>query len=148
MMPAVFVDRDGTLIEQKDGSYISSVDEVKFKNQSIYPMLNWFQREGFLIIIVTNQAGINKGLVTWEQVDRVNKHVVMELSKHRIKVTDVYTCPHRIEENCDCRKPQPGLILKASKEHKIDLASSIIIGDRDMDVEAGFRAGLKRAIKI
>ena len=148
MIPAVFVDRDGTLIEQKDGSYISSANEVKFKNQNIYPILNWFQKEGFLIIIVTNQAGINMGLVTWEEVDRVNKHVVMELSKHKIKVAGVYTCPHRIEENCNCRKPQPGLILKASKEHKIDLANSIIIGDRDMDVEAGFRAGLKRAIKI
>ena len=148
MIPAVFVDRDGTLIEQKDGSYISSLDAVRFKNQSLYPILNWFQKEGFLIIIVTNQAGINKGLVTWEQVERVNNHVVMELSKHGIKVTDVYTCPHRIEENCNCRKPQPGLLLKASKEHKIDLANSIIIGDRDMDVEAGFRAGLKRAIKI
>ncbi|MBM3898198.1 MAG: HAD-IIIA family hydrolase [Thaumarchaeota archaeon] len=148
MIPAVFVDRDGTLVEQKDGSYISSINEVKFINQNVYPLLSWFQKEGFLIIIVTNQAGINKGLVTWEQVRRVNDYVVRELDKHKVKVTDVYTCPHRIEENCNCRKPQPGLILRASREHRIDLANSVIIGDRDMDVEAGFRAGVKRAIKI
>jgi D-glycero-D-manno-heptose 1,7-bisphosphate phosphatase len=148
MIPAVFVDRDGTLVEQKDGSYISSINEVKLINQDVYPLLNWFQKEGFLIIIVTNQAGINKGLVTWEQVDRVNEYVVRELGKHKIKVTGVYTCPHRIEEDCNCRKPKPGLILRAGREHKINLANSVIIGDRDMDVEAGFRAGLKRAIKI
>jgi len=148
MIPAVFVDRDGTLVEQKDGSYISSINEVKFINQNVYPLLSWFQKEGFLIIIVTNQAGINKGLVTWEQVRRVNDYVVRELDKHKVKVTDVFSCPHRIEENCNCRKPQPGLILRASREHRIDLANSVIIGDRDMDVEAGFRAGVKRAIKI
>ncbi len=148
MTPAVFIDRDGTLVEQKDGSYISSISEVRFKNKNIYPLLTELQDHGFLLVIVTNQAGINKGLVTWAQVKKINAYIVRELKKHGIHVTAVYVCPHRIEEGCSCRKPQPGLILQASKEHDIDLGSSIIIGDRDMDVEAGFRAGLRKAIRL
>ena len=148
MTPAVFLDRDGTLVVQKDGSYIKSVSEVVFKNQHIYPMLAWFQHEGYLLIVVTNQAGINKGVVTWDEVKTVNEHIVKTLSKHKIKIADVYVCPHRIEEKCRCRKPEPGLIIRASKDHKIDLANSVIVGDRDMDIDAGFRAGLKRAIRV
>lgn len=146
--PAVFIDRDGTLVEQKDGSYISSLKEIRFKNQHLYPLLIQLQKNGFLLLIVTNQAGINKGLITWDQVERVNSYIVNSLKKHGIIITDVYVCPHKIEENCACRKPQPGLILQASKEHRVSLKDSIIIGDRDMDVDAGLRAGLRKAIRV
>ena len=93
--PAGFIDLDGTLVEQKDGSYIFSVKEVKFKNKRLYPLLSQFQEEGYLLIIVTNQAGINKGLVTWDQVRRVNSYIINTLKKHGITITYVYVC--RIE---------------------------------------------------
>ena len=97
---------------------------------------------------MTNQAGINKGITTWEQVNLINEHIRTYLENKGMKILDIYVCPHRIEESCQCRKPQPGLLLKASKEHDINLAESIIVGDQDMDIEAGKNAGLKKVIKI
>jgi len=88
-------------------------------NTSIYPLLTELQSQGVILLMVTNQAGINKGIVTWAQVTKINRYIVRELRKHGIHVAAVYVCPHRIEEHCRCRKPQPGLILQASKEHDI-----------------------------
>ena len=106
------------------------------------------QNEGYLVIIVTNQAGINKGILSNELVDEINQHIIRLLKKQGIDVSAVYVCPHKPEEQCKCRKPQPGLLLKAAKEHDIDLENSIIIGDTDKDTEAGLNAGLKKVIKI
>mgnify|MGYP001196087596 CR=1 FL=1 len=143
----LFLDRDGTVVVQKDGSYLANVEEVSFKNDNIEFILN-LNDEKLPVIIVTNQAGINKGITTWEQVNLINEHIRTYLENKGMKILDIYVCPHRIEESCQCRKPQPGLLLKASKEHDINLAESIIVGDQDMDIEAGKNAGLKKVIKI
>lgn len=144
---AVFLDRDGTIVRQIDGSYLSSINQIKLI-ETIYPVITLLQNEGYIIIIVTNQAGINKGIVTSEQVDKINQHIINSLKKYNIEITDVYVCPHKIEEHCNCRKPEPGLLLQAAKEHNIDLENSIIIGDHEKDLEAGRRAGIKKVIKI
>ncbi len=145
--PALFIDRDGTIIKQIDGHYISSIEQIELI-ENIFPAILMLQNEGYLVIIVTNQAGINKGILSNEQVDEINQHIIQLLKKQGINISAVYVCPHKPEEQCKCRKPQPGLLLKAAKEHNIDLENSIIIGDTDKDTEAGLNAGLKKVIKI
>ena len=145
--PALFIDRDGTIIKQIDGHYISSIEQIELI-ENIFPAILMLQNEGYLIIIVTNQAGINKGILSNEQVDEINQHIIQLLKKQGINISAVYVCPHKPEEQCKCRKPQPGLLLKAAKEYNIDLENSIIIGDTDKDTEAGLNAGLKKVIKI
>ena len=145
--PAIFIDRDGTIIKQIDGHYISSIEHIELI-ENIFPAILMLQNEGYLVIIVTNQAGINKGILSNELVDEINQHIIRLLKKQGIDVSAVYVCPHKPEEQCKCRKPQPGLLLKAAKEHNIDLENSIIIGDTDKDTEAGLNAGLKKVIKI
>ena len=145
--PALFIDRDGTIIKQIDGHYISSIEQIELI-ENIFPAILMLQNEGYLVIIVTNQAGINKGILSNEQVDEINQHIIQLLKKQGIEISAVYVCPHKPEEQCKCRKPQPGLLFKAAKEHNIDLENSIIIGDTDKDTEAGLNAGLKKVIKI
>ena len=145
--PALFIDRDGTIIKQIDGYYISSIEQIELI-ENIFPAILMLQNEGYLIIIVTNQAGINKGILSNEQVDEINQHIIQLLKKQGINISAVYVCPHKPEEQCKCRKPQPGLLLKAAKEYNIDLENSIMIGDTDKDTEAGLNAGLKKVIKI
>ena len=145
--PALFIDRDGTIIKQIDGYYISSIEQIELI-ENIFPAILMLQNEGYLIIIVTNQAGINKGILSNEQVDEINQHIIQLLKKQGIDISAVYVCPHKPEEQCKCRKPQPGLLLKAAKEYNIDLENSIMIGDTDIDTEAGLNAGLKKVIKI
>ena len=145
--PALFIDRDGTIIKQIDGHYISSIEQIELI-ENIFPAILMLQNEGYLVIIVTNQAGINKGILSNELVDEINQHIIRLLKKQGIDVSALYVCPHKPEEQCKCRKPQPGLLLKAAKEHNIDLENSIIIGDTDKDTEAGLNAGLKKVIKI
>ena len=130
--PALFIDRDGTIIKQIDGHYISSIEQIELI-ENIFPAILMLQNEGYLVIIVTNQAGINKGILSNEQVDEINQHIIQLLKKQGINISAVYVCPHKPEEQCKCRKPQPGLLLKAAKEHNIDLENSIIIGDTDKD---------------
>ena len=145
--PALFIDRDGTIIKQIDGHYISSIEQIELI-ENIFPAILMLQNEGYLVIIVTNQAGINKGILSNEQVDEINQHIIQLLKKQGIDISAVYVCPHKPEEQCKCRKPQPGLLLKAAKEYNIDLENSIMIGDTDKDTEAGLNAGLKKVIKI
>ena len=145
--PALFIDRDGTIIKQIDGHYISSIEQIELI-ENIFPAILMLQNEGYLLIIVTNQAGINKGILSNEQVDEINQHIIQLLKKQGIDISAVYVCPHKPEEQCKCRKPQPGLLLKAAKEYNIDLENSIMIGDTDKDTEAGLNAGLKKVIKI
>ena len=145
--PALFIDRDGTIIKQIDGYYISSIEQIELI-ENIFPAILMLQNEGYLIIIVTNQAGINKGILSNEQVDEINQHIIQLLKKQGIDISAVYVCPHKPEEQCKCRKPQPGILLKAAKEYNIDLDNRIIIGDTDKDTEAGLNAGLKKVIKI
>ena len=146
-VPALFIDRDGTIIKQIDGEYISSINQIELI-ETIFPAILMLQNEGYLIIMVTNQAGINKGILSKEQVDEINQHIIQSLKRQGIEVSAVYVCPHRTDEKCKCRKPEPGLLLKAAEEHIIDLGNSVIIGDSDKDTEAGLKAGLKKVIKI
>ena len=99
--PALFIDRDGTIIKQIDGHYISSIEQIELI-ENIFPAILMLQNEGYLVIIVTNQAGINKGILSNEQVEEINQHIIQLLKKQGIEISAVYVCQHKPEEQCKC----------------------------------------------
>lgn len=133
MYSAVFLDRDGTLIE--DNGCISKTSEVMFYQQTIeaVKLLN----KKYKIFIVTNQSWISKGVVSFEQVLEVNHFIKEEFSKNGIALQAEYICPHQKRENCGCRKPNIFFAKKAEKDFNIDLSRSYTIGDHLHDVEFG-----------
>ena len=87
--PALFIDRDGTIIKQIDGEYISSINQIEFI-ETIFPAILMLQNEGYLVIMVTNQAGINKGILSHEQVNEINQHIIQSLKRQGIEISGVY----------------------------------------------------------
>ncbi len=140
MKKALFLDRDGTINQEK--GFITDPREVEII-PGIEESLLHFQKRGFLIIVITNQSGVGRGLFSREDVERVNQRVGELLSRKGVSITAFYYCPHAPEENCECRKPRPGLFLKASREWDIDLKSSLNVGDTLRDLEAGIEAGIE-----
>ncbi len=105
--------------------------------------LRSLREAGYRVVIVTNQSGIGRGYFDTETLERVNSRLREELRREGADYDALYYCPHAPEEDCQCRKPKPGLLLKAASELNIDLASSYTLGDRDLDVGAGKAAGTK-----
>jgi len=140
---AVFVDRDGTIMEDTD--YCSDPSQVK-----IFPRareaLRRLKSKGLKLIIITNQSGIGRGLFTVEQYRAVEAEVLRQLGDGLIDAT--YFCPDVPGQHCSCRKPSPGMILQARREHQIDLARSFFIGDKEIDVECGRNAGVGRTVRV
>ena len=139
---AVFVDRDGTIMEDCD--YCSDPKDVR-----IFPgvpeALLRLKSKGFKLIIITNQSGIGRGLMTVEQYRAVESEVLRQLGGDLIDAT--YFCPDVPGQHSSCRKPEPGMILQAKREHGIDLPRSFFIGDKEIDVECGRNAGM-RTIRV
>ena len=141
----IFLDRDGVINVRRD-DHIKSVDEFVFLPDSIRALSKLY-KQGFKLIIITNQSVVNRGFITEAQLNKIHQHMINTLSKHECKIEKIYYCPHRPDENCNCRKPRPGLLLQAIKEFKPDLSASWLIGDCDSDIEAAKEVGLK-SIKI
>jgi histidinol-phosphate phosphatase family protein len=142
LFPAVFVDRDGTIMH--DADYCFHPKQVQ-----IFPgvpeTLGRLKAAGFKLIIITNQSGIGRGLITMEQYRAVEAKVLREVGQDLIEAT--YFCPDVPGQNSSCRKPEPGMILQASQEHQIDLFSSFFVGDKEIDAECGRNAGV-RTIRV
>jgi D-glycero-D-manno-heptose 1,7-bisphosphate phosphatase len=142
LSPAVFVDRDGTIMQ--DADYCSDPQQVK-----IFPgvpeALTRLKLKGFKLIIITNQSGIGRGFFTIEQYRAVQAEVLRQLGDSLIDAT--YFCPDVPGRHSTCRKPAPGMIVEATREHQIDLAQSFLIGDKEIDVECGRNAGV-RTIRV
>ena len=142
---AVFFDRDGVINKERT-DYVKTVNELDiFSN--IIDSIKRLKNSGFVVIVLTNQSAINRGLTTHEKVNKIHRTIQDFLIENGTSIDSFYYCPHRPDENCDCRKPKPGLFLKAADELKIDLKSSWMIGDKDTDIEAATTAGCK-SIKI
>lgn len=137
MKPAIFLDRDGTLIE--DRGYLRQKEEVLFYSFTM-EALKRLQPE-YLLFIVTNQTCISEGIASREEVDAVNRHVEECLSREGIILSGIFVCPHTKEEACICRKPSPYFIREALKAHPFDLQRSYTIGDHLSDVLLGNNAG-------
>lgn len=139
MTKAVFLDRDGTLIE--DAGFLSAPSQVSFFGFT-FEALQKLQSH-FKLFIVSNQSGIGKGIVTKEQVDQVNSFVLNELAMHGIEIARLYYCPHKNEDNCVCKKPSPHFLKQAAVEFGIDLSQSFMIGDHPSDMFCATNAGAK-----
>ena len=135
---AVFLDRDGTLIE--DVGYLRRLEDLRWL-PGAKEAVRIFARAGFRIVVVTNQSGIARGLVEEGFVKELHRLLARELEAQGARVDGWYYCPHHPEHACSCRKPEPGLLRRAALELGLDLRASYMIGDKASDMEAGLRAG-------
>ncbi|WP_170000728.1 HAD family hydrolase [Campylobacter sp. RM16189] len=142
---ALFLDRDGVINE--DFGYVYEVKNFIFKDE-IFKAVKGFVDSGFIVIIVTNQSGIGRGYYTLEQFNELSEFMLGEFAKNGIEIAKICFCPHAPEEDCECRKPKPKMIIDAANEFKIDLAKSIMIGDKDSDIKAGESAGVGANFKL
>jgi D-glycero-D-manno-heptose 1,7-bisphosphate phosphatase len=136
----LFVDRDGTII--REAEYLSDPDAVELLPGAA-DALRAFARAGYAVIVVTNQSGIARGLYGEAEYRAVAAEVERQLAEAGVEVAGAYHCPHHPDYTgpCDCRKPAPGLFLRAAREHGLRLDGSIFVGDRLRDVQPGLAAG-------
>ncbi len=143
MRKAVFIDRDGTI--NVDTDFVHKKDEWEWI-EGAKEAIKKLNDAGFVVVVVTNQSGIARGRYTEDDVQTLHSFVDAELAKISAHVDGYYLCPHHPEHGnnreCDCRKPATGMLLKAAKEHNIDLARSFLIGDKKSDIEAAVNAGV------
>jgi len=140
---ACFLDRDGTIIE--DVGYLADPSRVRALPGAVEG-LRMLRRHGLMLVIVSNQYGIGRGLITPEQHALVDARVKAMLAADGVPLDAAYYCPHVPEDGCACRKPRPGMIEQAANEHSIDLARSFMIGDKLSDIDAGLAAGCITAL--
>ena len=135
LQPAVFLDRDGVIIENRTG-YVRSWADVSFIPGAL-DGLRRLKNSSYRIIIVTNQSAVGRGILTLDEAMSINERIVTYVEREGGRIDAVYMCPHAPRDHCKCRKPKPGLILKATKDLDIKLSESVIIGDAFSDLEAG-----------
>jgi len=142
MNKAVFLDRDGVI---NDGTlyYTYKIEDFKF-NADVFESLQLLVKAGFLLVVVSNQGGVARGIYSDADVNKVHEYMRQELLKHGIPLAGIYYCPHHSDvSKCDCRKPKPGMILQAIKDLEIDPRRSFMIGDSKRDIEAAEAAGVQ-----
>lgn len=138
--PAIFLDRDGVINERVVGGYVTSWSEFRILN-GVVPVLRELGRFRLPLIVVSNQGGVGKGLMSRAALGRITERFVAHLARAGAPLAAVYYCPHTADAGCRCRKPRPGLLLRAAHDCRIHLGRSILIGDSPSDVEAARAAG-------
>lgn len=142
---AAFVDRDGTInVRAAEHEYITSADDFSWLPGALDGLLR-LSRAGFVLTVVSNQRGVARGLVTRQVLDQIEQLIAAPLAEHGVAIAAFRYCFHDEWENCDCRKPKPGMLLDLSRELDLDLKRSWMIGDSDSDVGAGRAAGTMTA---
>jgi histidinol-phosphate phosphatase family protein len=141
---AAFLDRDGTIIV--DAGYPRDPAAVQIMPFAIDALLEIQQR--FLLVVISNQSGLGRGLITQPEAQAVHDRVMQEYWRAGVRFADAYYCPHAPEAGCTCRKPAPGLLLTAAAALGIDLARSVMIGDKPSDIMAGRAAGVMTTIRF
>lgn len=140
MNKAIFLDRDGTVII--DQGYLDDPAMVEIYPGVLEP-LRELRKAGNLLIIITNQSGIARQMFSEKEMVKVNKRMVELFRSEGIEFDDILICPHAPEDNCECRKPEPKLLIDSAEKFNIDLANSAIIGDKVSDAKCGIAAGCK-----
>jgi D-glycero-D-manno-heptose 1,7-bisphosphate phosphatase len=137
---AVFLDRDGTICEEM--GYVNHLDRLQ-----VFPFaaaaIHQLNDAEVPVIVVTNQSGVARNIFPESLVHRVHQKMISELAAAGARIDAIYFCPHKTEDACECRKPNPGLLERAAREHGLDLAHSWIVGDRYADLEMGHVAGTR-----
>ncbi len=138
----VFLDRDGVInVKPREGEYINRWDEFRWI-QGIADWIRLFNALDCLVIVVTNQRGVARGLTIESQLAEIHEKMRLELAARGAQIHDVFVCPHAAD-SCQCRKPKPGLVLAAQRKWDIDLSQSLLIGDSDSDAELAAHCGLR-----
>lgn len=143
MKRAAFLDRDG-VINQKapEDGYILRWEEFHLL-PDVAEAISLLNHAGLLVVVVTNQRAVSRGLITVEGLEEIHRKMRDELASAGARIDAIYYCPHGSDDSCACRKPAPGMLRSAAREHGIDLASSWMVGDTDSDIVAGRSAGCK-----
>jgi D-glycero-D-manno-heptose 1,7-bisphosphate phosphatase len=138
LRPAIFLDRDGTVCEEM--GYLNHIDRLR-----IFPFaaeaIQKLNRAGLMVIVVTNQSGVARKYFPEALVGEVHARVLAQLGRQNAIIDAIYYCPHAAADHCACRKPQPGMLRRAAREHGIDLSRSFVVGDRRGDIELAYNAG-------
>jgi D-glycero-D-manno-heptose 1,7-bisphosphate phosphatase len=144
MNKALFIDRDGVI--NVDKVHVFRSEDFEF-TRGIFDLCRSYLDKGYLIIVVTNQAGIAKGLYSETDFLKLTSWMVTQFEEQGIKISKVYHCPHHPDFSgpCECRKPNPGMILQAIRDFDLDIRQCILIGDKESDLQAGRNAGIPEA---
>ena len=143
----VFFDRDGVVnrAPSPEEYYVLSLERF-FILPAFMESLRIVNKKGYAAVIVTNQRCIERGLITWDELNRIHDYLRLSVKEAGLELLDILVCPHGADQ-CECRKPKPGLFLEASRRYQLDLAASWMVGDSETDVEAGRAAGC-RTVRI
>src|SRR5260370_20198942 len=147
MKRAAFLDRDGVINRKpQEGQYVTRWEEMEFL-PGVPEAISLLTQAGLCVLIVSNQRCVAKGLLTAGELESIHERMCQELATAGATITEVYYCPHEEQPPCGCRKPAPGMLLRAAFEHEIDLQTSWMIGDSEIDIQAGKNAGC-RTVRI
>jgi len=144
MQKALFLDRDGVINIEKE--YLYRVEDFEFI-EGIFELCEHYQTLGYKIFVVTNQSGIARDYYTKEDFEKLTAWMLTAFLEKGIEVTKVYFCPHHpdISGECSCRKPKPGMLLQAQREFNLELKHSLLVGDKERDIEAALNAGVNES---
>lgn len=143
---AVFLDRDGTINRDSPG-YIKSWKEFEFLPGSL-EAIKALTVNGFTNIVITNQSAIPRKLLSREELELIHSMMLQAVRSIGGEIKDIFYCPHMPDDGCDCRKPEPGLILDAQRKYSIDLADAVMVGDSYRDIECGYNAGCGKTVLV
>jgi len=140
----VFLDRDGVLVASVDkGKYLKSSNEVTFLEANAKLFRDLSEKYQIDYIVVTNQAGVQRKIITSDEVELINQYIAIHMLKNNVPILAFYVCPHHWDTGCDCRKPKAGLINLAISQFSLDPSKCILFGDRQSDIEAGRSSGIQ-----
>ena len=147
-MKTVFLDRDGVVNRNPPNmGYVRRWSEFSFIPNS-RKAIRELTQSGYRIVVVTNQAGIGRGFFSEEDLKDIHARMVSEITETGGKIDAIYYCPHHPEAGCECRKPKPGMLTRAAREHNIELSNAYLIGDSITDIEAGACAGTRTLLVL
>ena len=146
MVRAVFLDRDGVINENRN-DHVKDWSEFRFLPGAAKAVARLSQA-GLLVFVITNQAIVNRGLVSHHTIDAINQQMAREIERLGGQIHSIAYCPHRPEEGCTCRKPQPGLLLEIANQYNLDLREAVLIGDALTDIEAGLAVGCEAILVL
>jgi D-glycero-D-manno-heptose 1,7-bisphosphate phosphatase len=141
----IFLDRDGVI--NKEVNYLYKIKDFEFIN-GVFDACIFFQTLNYSIIIISNQSGIGRGIYSEDEYLKINKWMLNEFSLKNVSILDTFHCPHVPNSKCSCRKPKPGMFLKAKKKYNIDMSRSWMIGDKETDIESANLAGINNTVLV
>tara|TARA_B100000795_G_scaffold264445_1_gene244942 strand:- start:942 stop:1469 length:528 start_codon:yes stop_codon:yes gene_type:complete len=141
----IFLDRDGVINKEKN--YLYKIKEFEFID-GVFRACKFFKELDYKIIVITNQSGISRNYYTENDFKSLNSWMITQFKKNDIDILDVFHCPHGPKSNCTCRKPKPGMLLKAQIKYNIDMKNSWMIGDHEIDIIAANNAGISNTVLV